>query len=125
MARCEQGYLCEVCGGEVEVITESDLYLRYVLGEVPPELLHRARERHIRCNPTLAQFIVEPRFEPVRCDGPFAKEYLDPAYVAEQEARVSQAWRRLQDIPTLGIPITEYPLAGANDKRGDAPPASR
>ena len=35
MARCDQGYLCEVCGAEVEEITESDLYLAYVLGEVP------------------------------------------------------------------------------------------
>ena len=42
MARCERGYLCEVCGGEVEELTESDLYLRYVLGEVDPELLHQA-----------------------------------------------------------------------------------
>jgi hypothetical protein len=113
MARCEQGYLCDVCGGEVEVITVSDLYLRYILGEVPPETLHIARERHIRCNPTLAQFIVDARFEPVRCDGPFGKQGLDQAYVAEQEARVTQAWRRLQEIPSLGIPITEYPLPEA------------
>ena len=34
MAGCERGYLCAVCGQEVEEITESDLYLRYVLGEV-------------------------------------------------------------------------------------------
>ena len=40
MALCEQGYLCEVCGEEVETIDESDLYLRYVLGEVDPETLH-------------------------------------------------------------------------------------
>ena len=33
MARCDQGYLCEVCGGDVEAITDSDLYLRYVLGD--------------------------------------------------------------------------------------------
>ena len=51
MARCEQGYLCDVCGAEVAEITESDLYLRYVLGEVAPEKLHLSRERHIRCNP--------------------------------------------------------------------------
>ena len=55
MARCEQGYLCEVCGRDVGEITESDLYLRYVLGEVPPEQLHLLPERHIRCNPALAQ----------------------------------------------------------------------
>lgn len=111
MALCEQGYLCEVCGGDVEGIVDSDLYLRYVLGEVPPEKLHVLRERHIRCNPTLAQFITDPKFEPVRCEGPFAKDQLDPAYVAEQEQRVSRAWRRLQEIPSLGLStIQEYPL---------------
>jgi hypothetical protein len=110
MARCEQGYLCEVCSQDVAEMTESDLYLRYVLGEVAPEHLHRTPERHIRCNPSLAQFIVDPSFEPVHCDGPFAKETLDAAYVAEQEARVTRAWRRLQELPCLRIPIIEYPL---------------
>jgi hypothetical protein len=108
---CEQGYLCDVCGEDVEAITESDLYLRYILGEVPPLALPSMRERHIRCNPATAQYIVDPAFQPpVRCEGMFAKELLDAAYVAEQEARVTRAWRRLQEIPTLGIPITEYPL---------------
>ena len=110
MARCEQGYLCDVCGQDVEQITESDLYLRYVLGEVSPLLLPKERERHIRCNPALAQYIVDPAFEALRCNSVFAKETLDPAFVEEQEARVTRAWRRLQLIPTLGIPITEYPL---------------
>jgi hypothetical protein len=110
MTRCEEGYLCEVCGQDVAAITESDLYLRYVLGEVPPELLHTLRERHVRCNPALAQFIVDPAFEPVRCAGPFAKESLDAAYVAEEEARVTRGWRRLQELPSLGLPILEYPL---------------
>ena len=47
MALCEQGYLCDVCGGDVEEITHSDLYLRYVLGEVAPEKLHVLRERKL------------------------------------------------------------------------------
>jgi hypothetical protein len=110
MAKCEQGYLCEVCGAEVEAITESDLYLRFVLGEVDPERLHVLPERHVRCNPALAQYVVDPAFEPVRCEGFFAKETLDPAWVAGEEARVTRGWRRLQEIPTLGIPIVEYPL---------------
>ena len=110
MTRCEEGYLCEVCGQDVAAITDSDLYLRYVLGEVPPERLHALRERHIRCNPALAQFVVDPAFEPVRCEGPFAKENLDPAYVAEEEARVTRGWRRLQELPSLGLTIVEYPL---------------
>jgi hypothetical protein len=111
MALCEQGYLCEVCGGDVEAITDSDLYLRYVLGEVSPEKLHILPERHIRCNPSLAQFIIDPAFEPVPCDGPFAKHQLDPAYVADEETRVTRGWRRLQEIPSLGLTtIQEYPL---------------
>ncbi len=110
MARCELGYLCEVCGQEVGEITESDLYLRYVLGEVAPEDLHRLPERHIRCNPAVAQYIVDPAFPPVRCEGVFAKESLDAAFVAEEEARVTRGWRRLQELPGLGISLLEYPL---------------
>jgi hypothetical protein len=110
MARCELGYLCEVCGREVEEITASDLYLRYVLGEVPPEQLHVLPERHVRCNPALAQYVVDPGFEPVRCDGPFAKEGLDPGFVAAEEARVTRGWRRLQELPGSGLDILEYPL---------------
>jgi len=110
MAKCEQGYLCDVCGLEVEAIVDSDLYLRYVLGEVPPERLPISRERHIRCNPSLAQFIVDSDFEPVVIEGPFGKLNLDPLYVSQREARLTAAWRRLQQLPTLGLPITEYPL---------------
>jgi hypothetical protein len=110
MAKCEQGYLCDVCGTEVEAIVESDLYLRYVLGEVPPERLPLSRERHIRCNPSLAQFIMDADFKPVMIEGPFGKPNLDPLYVSQREAQVTAAWRRLQQLPTLGLPITEYPL---------------
>lgn len=116
MVRCEQGYLCDVCGEEVEAITESDLYLRYVMGEVPPLALPNTQERHIRCNPATAQYIVDPDFPPVRCEGVFAREYLDPVYVAEQEALVTRAWQRLQHIPTLGITIPDYPLPEVRER---------
>src|SRR4029079_5923164 len=99
MAACDQGYLGDVCGADVEAITESDLYLRYVLGEVAPLALPTQRERHIRCNPATAQYIVDPSFTPIDCAGPFAKQGLDPAFVAEQEQRVTRGWRRLQEIP--------------------------
>jgi hypothetical protein len=115
MARCDEGYRCEVCGQDVENITESDLYLRYVLGEVPLERLHRQRERHIRCNSALAQFIVDPGFDPVTCDGAFAKLFLDADYVRNEEIRVTRAWKRLMAIPTLGLSIAEYPLAVTPD----------
>ncbi len=91
-------------------MVDSDLYLRYILGEVPPELLLDMPERHIRCNPTTAQFIVDPAFEPVRAEGAFAKSHLDAAWVAEQEERVTRAWRRLQALPGMGLPIEQYPL---------------
>jgi hypothetical protein len=110
MAKCDEGYVCDVCGRDVEGIPESDLYLRYILGEVDPRALPTSRERHVRCNPAMAQYIVDPAFEPVRCDSVFSKETLDPDFVRQEEARVTRGWRRLQEIPSLGIPITEYPL---------------
>ncbi|MBX9584722.1 MAG: hypothetical protein K2X87_30835 [Gemmataceae bacterium] len=115
MAKCDEGYRCEVCGRDVEAVTDSDLYLRYVLGEVPLELLHRLPERHVRCNTALAQYVVADGFEPVRCPGPFDKAGLDPAFVADEERRVTRGWRRLQAIPTLGLTVPEYPLAVTPD----------
>jgi hypothetical protein len=94
----------------VAAITDSDLYLGYVLGEVREEDLLRRPEMHIRCNPERAQYISDPGFPPVRCEGAFGREALDAEYVAAEEARVTAAWRRLQQIPSLGIPIGEYPL---------------
>src|SRR5262245_50286256 len=98
MARCEGGYLCDVCGRDVEDITESDLYLRYVLGEVDPETLHLSPERHIRCNPTLAQFIAAEGFEPVVVEGAFAKAELDTEFVRQEEERVTAGYLRLREI---------------------------
>ncbi|MBI2806835.1 MAG: hypothetical protein HYX68_17790 [Planctomycetes bacterium] len=116
MAACDQGYLCDVCGEDVAAITESDLYLRYIMGEVNPLELPRQRERHIRCNPALAQYIVDPAFEPIVCASMFAKVNLDAQFVSQQEELVTCAWRRLQAIPTLGIAIPEYPLPEVLDK---------
>jgi hypothetical protein len=121
MVACEQGYLCDVCGKDVEAITDSDLYLRYVMGEVSPLALPTLRERHIRCNPATAQYIMDADFPTVPCEGFFAKHNLDPAYVAAQEKLVTRAWQRLQEVPRLGIPLTEYPLPevqAAWQKRG-------
>jgi hypothetical protein len=116
MAKCDEGYRCEVCGRDVESITDSDLYLRYVLGEVPLELLHRLPERHIRCNPALAQFIADPEFPPVVCEGPFGKSELDAKFVRDEERRVTRGWRRLQAIPGLGLTVPEYPLSVTPDE---------
>jgi hypothetical protein len=111
MAKCEEGYLCEVCGGDVENIWESDLYLRYVIGRIDPETLHTTRERHIRCNPVLAQFIVDEDFEAVAVEGPFDKRQLDPAYVREEERLVTRGWKRLKELAHLeGVSLLDYPL---------------
>jgi hypothetical protein len=110
MAKCEEGYLCDVCGGDVEEITDSDLYLRYVIGMVEPERLHTESERHIRCNPVLAQFIVDDDFEPVTAAGEFAKAKLDAAYVRERETLVTRGWRRLRQVAGQEASVLEYPL---------------
>ena len=111
MAHCEQGYLCSVCGGDVENIWESDLYLRYVIGQVDPETLHTSRERHIRCNPTLAQFIVDPDFAPVLVEGEFDKRQLDAIHVREQERLITRGWLRLKELSHQeGVSLLDYPL---------------
>ena len=108
--RCEQGYLCDVCGEEVEEIADSALYLQYVIGEIPARELMSHPERHLRCHPYLAQFVVAAEFPPVMMEGPFTKVNLDPTEVARMEDLVTRGWRRLQAVRALGLPISEYPL---------------
>lgn len=110
MAKCDQGYLCEVCGKEVPNLSQSDLYLRFIIGEIDSRQLLSAPERHLRCNPTLAQFIVDSNFEPAIAEGAFSKEHLDPVDVQTREALVTRGWRRLQEVRSLGIAISDYPL---------------
>lgn len=110
MAKCDEGYLCEVCGRDVGAITDSDLYLRYVIGVIDPEVLHTTPERHLRCNPALSQYIVDERFAPVTCEGDFDKRRLDAEYVGARESLVTRGWRRLRELAKLDAPITEYPL---------------
>ncbi len=115
MARCDEGYLCSVCGAPVETLAESELYLRYVAGWIDRELLHTAPDRHLQCNPALAQFIVDPRFEPVVCEGPFAKKELDPEFVREREELLTRAWQRLVELEGTSAVIDEYPLGTHRD----------
>ncbi|MEL7499433.1 MAG: hypothetical protein AAFN77_17650 [Planctomycetota bacterium] len=111
MAKCDEGYLCSVCGQDVESVTDSELYLRFVIGMLDPELLHAQPEKHIRCNPSLAQFIVAADFPPMNAEGDFSKERLDPKFVAERETLVTRGWKRLKEIPSLGeVSILEFPL---------------
>ncbi len=110
MAKCDEGYLCEVCGEDVAELTDSDLYLRYIIGMLDPEVLHTTRERHIRCNPSLAQYIVADDFAPVAVEGPFDKHTLDADFVREQERLLTRGWRRLKEVAGNEVKIIDYPL---------------
>jgi hypothetical protein len=110
MAKCDEGYLCDVCGQDVADLVDSDLYLRYIVGLLDPEVLHTTSERHIRCNPALAQYIVAHDFKPVTVEGPFDKRGLDTAFVQEREQLMTRGWKRLKEVISLGVPIIEYPL---------------
>lgn len=110
---CEQGYLCDVCGEDVEDITVSSLYLRYVIGDIPARELMSHPERHLRCHPYLAQFVIDDAFPLVTMDGPFSKSNLDPAEVARMENLITRGWRRLQEVRGMGLAISEYPLKEA------------
>jgi len=114
MARCDQGYICRVCGQEVENITDSQLYLSYVIGEVDPETLHSSPECHLSCAPAFAQFITDARFEKVgEIDGPFAKRFLDPEYVESRNSLLSRGYSRLWEIREerrKPLTVIEYPL---------------
>ncbi len=117
--RCDQGYLCHICGEEVEHITDSQLYLRYVIGEVDPELLHLEPDNHLHCVPTFSQFIDDARFPSVDCLDPlFGKAHLDPTFVTSRTELVTSGYRRLWEIRTerrKPLTVVEYPLSPGLD----------
>ena len=80
------------------------------MGQIDPETLHTTRERHIRCNPTLAQYIVADDFESVVVDGPFDKRTLDPQFVRQQERLLTRGWQRLKEVAGQELKIIDYPL---------------
>ena len=110
VAKCDEGYPCEVCGDYVHNISDSDLYLRYIIGEIDGRQLMNAPERHLRCNPTMAQFIVDDGFAAVEVEGVFNKLEMNPADVSVREELVTRGWKRLQEVRKLGIAISDYPL---------------
>lgn len=119
MARCEEGYLCEVCGADVEELTDSALYLQLVIGWIDPETLHTRRECHIRCLPVLAQFIDDPSFEPpVLFDGEFDRRRLDPNFVAQRVELVTRGYQRLAQIASMRMrpSLVEYLLPECADQ---------
>lgn len=110
MAKCDEGYRCDVCGEDVERISDSQLYLLYVIGELDPELLHTTPERHIRCNPVLAQFIVHDDFESIVVEGSFSKHQLDPDFAEQRQRLVTRGYQRLREIQGHDLSILDYPL---------------
>jgi hypothetical protein len=118
MAKCDEGYRCEVCGQDVTSIVDSDLYLRYVIGELDPEVLHTSPERHIRCNPVLAQFIEIDGFDPITVDNELSRTCLDDDYVQGRSKLVTRGYHRLREIAATegDRDVTEYPLPEAIKK---------
>jgi len=118
MAKCDEGYRCEVCGNDVTSIVDSDLYLRYVIGELDPEVLHTSPERHIRCNPVLAQFIDADDFAPVKKEGPFSRTDLDQEYARQRVDLVTRGYRRLHEVALIegDRDVRQYPLPEAIKK---------
>ncbi len=115
MAKCDEGYRCEVCGQDVTSIIDSDLYLRFVIGELDPEVLHTSLERHIRCNPVLAQFIEHENFDPIVVQGDFSIQHLDPDFRQQRTNLVSRGYMRLLEIAATDgdRDVTAYPLPEA------------
>ncbi|TWT53190.1 hypothetical protein Pla22_08180 [Rubripirellula amarantea] len=118
MAKCDEGYRCDVCGEDVTSIVVSDLYLRFVIGELDPEVLHTSPERHLRCNPVLAQFIEHENFEPIAAEGEFAKPLLDADYVRDRTRLVTRGYERLLEIANTegDRDVTTYPLPEVIDR---------
>ncbi len=112
MAPCDQGYLCDVCGEEVASIQDSDLYLRFVTGQIASRELLAARERHLACNPIAAQFIDAPQFHDILAEGAFSLDELDEQFVAAQVDLLTRGWNRLQELARIAqtTPISDYPL---------------
>jgi hypothetical protein len=112
MAKCDQGYLCEICHEDVASMRDSDLYLRYVTGQIDSRELLASPERHIRCNSVVAQFIVDREFEMVHVEGPFSKNEMDVQFVTKQETLITRGWQRLQELADVAdtLPVSGYPL---------------
>ncbi len=118
MAKCDEGYRCDVCGDDVVAIVDSDLYLRFVIGELDPEVLHTSPERHIRCNPVLAQFIQHDEFGEVVIDGEFSRCGLDAEFARHRTDLVSRGYARLLEIAESEADrdVTAYPLPEAIER---------
>lgn len=115
MAKCDEGYLCQVCGEEVERLDESALYLQFVVGWIDPETLHTRPECHLRCNPALSQYIDDPHFSPpIEIEGEFDRRTLDATFTAERAELLTRGYLRLRDLQKRrsSLTVLDYPLPG-------------
>lgn len=112
MARCDEGYLCAVCGEEVKRLIDSSLYLQFVIGWITIDQLQTTPDVHLRCNPGLAQFIETPEFSPpVVCSGEFDRKHLDPTFSTHRTRVVTEGYLRLRELQrNRNLPIEQYPL---------------
>jgi len=114
MAKCDQGYLCRICNQEVEKLSESELYLRFVIGEIDPETLHLSSECHLDCNAVLAQFIDDHRYAgQSQVPEGFRIDDLDPQYVTQRKQLVTRGYQRLLEIQAnrkAFSQVQDYPL---------------
>lgn len=118
MAKCDEGYLCEVCGEAVEELRESSLYLQFVIGWIDPETLHTHQECHLRCNPALAQFVEDDELEAIVVEGDFDRRQMDPAFVQERSELVTRGYQHLCQLQRKrpGMTVTDYLLPEFRDK---------
>ena len=118
MAKCDEGYLCQVCGQAVKRLDESALYLQYVVGWISSDEIHTRPECHLRCQPTLAQFIVHKSFAAVELSKDFelSKERLDSDFARQREKLVTAGYERLRQLQRnrSEIPIEQYPLSAVS-----------
>jgi hypothetical protein len=100
---------------------DSELYLRFIIGEIDAELLHLSPECHLACNPTLSQFIDDERFSrDFQAPEGFRIADLDPHYVELRTSLVSRGYRRLWEIRkerNRFATIQAYPLATTNEEQ--------
>ena len=84
-------------------------------------MLNRSPERHIRCDPILAQFIRGRVIRPVEVEGVFSKAELDPEFVQAEEARVTSGYLRLAGVDggrpsDRGVSTSPMSLARRDDE---------
>lgn len=113
MAKCDEGYLCVVCGEEVKRLDQSELYLKFVLGLVNTQRLNQLPERHLKCSPATSQFILDEQFEGTLAEGLASKKELDPTFRSDKEKLYTKGFHRLQFLQKnrRGMSIDQYPIA--------------